>query len=473
MESRIIARKAEISILKACLESDRSEFISVYGRRRVGKTYLVRELFEAQMTFYATGLLNEETAVQIDNFNQALRARIGGVDAQAQTWREAFANLAKLIEQPHKGDKTVVFLDEVPWMDAPDSGFLAALDHFWNHFASGRHDVLLIVCGSATSWMTSNLLNNYGGLHNRLTRQIYLEPFTLAECEQYYLARGLAYTKYQMVEAYMIFGGVPYYMALMEAGLSLYQNVDALYFADRAPLRNEYPNLFNSLFKKAEWHIALIEFLSSKSKGMTREDIIKEGGFPDSGKTSELLDDLQNNGFIRVYRSFGKKKRGRFYQVVDPFVLFHLRFDDKRGLYSEKYWLQFSATPAYGAWSGIAFERVCLLHLRQIKNSLGIGGVLTEVSAWRSNWYQPGAQIDLVIDRNDKIINLCEMKFSSEEYTLDKNDDDALRNKRAAFKAETGTRKALQTTLVTTYGLRRNAYANAITVQLTLDDLFV
>jgi len=472
MEHRIIARKAEIKLLKDCYKANQSDFVAVYGRRRIGKTYLVRELFETELSFYVTGLLGESESTQIQNFNDEINARARRRIPQAENWRDAFLNLGELIKQLPNERKKVIFLDEVPWMDTAESGFLTALDHFWNHIASARHDILFIVCGSATSWMTGKLINNYGGLHNRLTRQIYLEPFTLAECEEYYQAKQIAYTRYQMVEAYMVFGGIPYYMSLMDSHLSLYQNVDALYFSDKAPLRNEYPNLMNSLFKLADKHIALVEYLASKNQGRTRDDIINEGGFSDNGRTTQLLGDLQNNGFVRSYRSFGKRKRGSFYQLIDPFILFHLRFNEKRGMYNDKYWLQFAATPAYHAWSGIAFERVCLLHLKQIKDGLGIGSVLTEASAWRSSEHQPGAQIDMVIDRNDNVINLCEMRFSSEEFLLTKKDDEDLRRRRSAFKEETRTRKALQTTLMTTFGLKENAYANTITAQLTLDDLF-
>jgi hypothetical protein len=438
----------------------------------IGKTFLVKELFEGRLAFYATGLLDEGKTAQIRNFNEEIANFGGGNLTPAEDWQSVFSNLNRLIEQSQRPGKKVIFLDEVPWMDTPRSGFLSALDHFWNRWASTRHDVLLIVCGSATSWMKSNLVNNYGGLYNRLTRQIAMAPFTLAECEILFQRKGMLFTRFQMVESYMVFGGIPYYLSLMEPRYSLYQNVDRLYFIPEAPLANEYGTLFRSLFRKADSYIRIVEALAKKGIGLTRKEVATQSGFADGGKLSGMLVDLENNGFIRSYRAFGNRKRGRIYQLIDPFILFHLRFGMKRSSYNDRFWLQFSTTPAYGSWSGVAFERVCLLHTAQIKQGLGVSGVLVEVSSWHSAGHQPGAQIDLVIDRSDKVINLCELKFSSDEYVIDKAYDAILRNKRAAFKAETSTRKGLQTTLITPFGLKKNPYANTITAQLTIDDLF-
>ncbi|MDR3315508.1 MAG: AAA family ATPase [Coriobacteriales bacterium] len=472
MSPTIIAREHEREILKSCLKSEQSEFVAVYGRRRVGKTFLVKEFFHGAFTFYATGVLGGTKEVQIANFNEEIANHGGGAFSPAANWHEAFENLNNLIAQSPRKEKKVIFLDELPWMDTEKSGLLQALDHFWNRWASTRHDVLLIVCGSATSWMLHNLIDNYGGLYNRLTREIALAPFTLAECEAYYQHRNVAYTRHQMVEAYMIFGGIPQYLRLMDARFSLYQNVDALYFTPNAPLRNEYHTLLRSLFKKAQSHQLIVEALASKGTGLTREELLEKTGLSDGGSFKRSLDDLINNGFIRSYRAFGKKERGRLYQMVDPFMLFHLRFNEKRETYNENYWLQFSPTSAHGAWSGYAFEQVCLLHIPQIRRGLGVSGVLTEVSSWRSKESDPGAQVDLVIDRRDNVVNLCEMKYVANEFVIDKAYDAVLRDKRTAFVTETKTRKVVQTTLITTFGTKHNQYSNAIPSQLTLDALF-
>jgi hypothetical protein len=470
--SAIIGRKTEQEILSECFNSKKSEFIALYGRRRVGKTFLVREIFKSDFVFYTSGVLNGTNEEQLANFNKEILNYGGTVLTPAKNWSEAFENLNTIIGSSKKVGKKVIFLDEVPWMSPPKSGFLPALDHFWNRYASMRKDVMLIICGSAASWIIENVINSTGGLHNRLTCQIHLPVFSLTECEAYYHANGINIPRYQIAEAYMIFGGIPYYMDFFKPKLSLAQNVDAIYFNENAPLRNEFTNLFRSLFKNADSHLRVIEALAVKNNGKTREEIIAATGLPEGGGLSKTLDELSTSGFIREYLAFGKKRRDRIYQLVDPFSLFHLRFNSKQKTYSTDFWLRFYTTPAHSSWAGYAFEILCLLHIPQIRQALGISGVLTEVYSWKSKSHDPGAQIDLVIDRGDRVVNLCEMKYSSSEYIISKEYDQNLRNKRSAFLAETSTRKAAHTTMITTYGLHKNMYQAGIPFEITLDDLF-
>ena len=472
MQQDIIGRELEQDILLRLLNSKSSEFVAIYGRRRIGKSFLVNELFGKKITVRVTGLFNKSKVEQIRNFNEALaEAGLKGRQ-QATDWREVFSNLNALLQGLSHEGKKIVFLDEMPWMDTPRSGFLSALEHYWNHWASHQNDVLLIVCGSATSWMVKNLVNNYGGLHNRLTRQIMLEPFTLRECEAYLKSRSIAYTRKQVVESYMAFGGVPYYMSLMSPESSLYQNIDDLYFAPTAPLRNEYTNLYHSLFRKQDGHLTIINALAKKGKGLTRQAIIKATRLSDGGGLSRTLDDLVNNGFIRFYQSFSRKQKEGLYQIIDPFTLFHLHFNEQRKVFSENYWMQFTLTPSFGNWAGYAFERVCLLHVPQIKKALGISGVLTQVYSWKSRSSVPGAQIDLVIDRHDGIASLCEAKYAQREFTIDRAYSEKLRIKREAFSAETETNRIPQTVMISASGITRNQYKEELTAQITLDDLF-
>ena len=472
-KTTIIGREAEQELLYEYLASERSEFIALYGRRRVGKTFLVREALGSDFVFYVSGVLNGTGAEQIANFNKEIISFGGNNLAPADNWSEAFSNLNSLIESSGKKGKKVVFLDEVPWMSTPKSGFLSALDHFWNRYISMRKDVLLIICGSAASWIMENVVNNTGGLHNRLTGEICLRAFTLQECEAYYRTKGIDIPRYQVAEAYMIFGGIPYYMDFFRPKYSLAQNVDEIFFRENAPLRNEYANLYRSLFRSHEGHMRVIEALASKNYGKSREEIIAETGMPEGGGISKVLGELIISGFVREYRAFGKKKRDSLYQLVDPFTLFCLRFGTKRAVYTADFWLRFCTTPAHSSWAGYAFEILCLLHIQQIRKALGISGVMTAIYSWRSKSYDPGAQIDLVIERGDQVINLCEMKYSSSEYIIDKAEDLNLRNKRSAFIAETSTRKAAHTTMITTYGLRRNPYQAGIPFEITLDEMFL
>ena len=472
----IIGRQKEQDTLRSCLESGKSEFVAVYGRRRVGKTFLIKGIFESKFTFYSTGILNGSKDAQLQTWNNEVR-RFGGADfPAASNWVQAFDNLNLLIEKTHpeanRLAKKVVFLDEMPWMATMHSDFLAGLDYFWNRWASSRKDVLLVICGSAASWMTDNIINSKGGLHNRLTRQILIEPFTIRECEQYYESNRIPMTRYQMAEAYMIFGGIPYYLSLMEPRYSLYQNVDNMYFARGAELSNEFENLYRSLFRNADHYINVVETLAKKGIGLSRADIVAGTKIADGGTLTKILSDLTISGFLREYRAYGRKKRDSLYQLVDPFSLFDIRFREMRQEHKNDYWLRFSSTPAYYTWSGLCYEKLCLLHLPQIRKRLGIAGVLTSVFSWRGEYEGTGAQIDLVIDRNDNIVNLCEIKFSSGQYQIDKEYYDTMRNKKAAFANSTRTRKYVQTTMITTFGLKRNSYSGEIVSEVVLDDLF-
>ena len=471
-----IGREKETRVLKDCYKSDKSEFVAIYGRRRVGKTFLVKELFEGEFTFYSTGILNGNKDTQLSAWNNEI-SRYGGADfPAAKTWLEAFENLNLLIERSGARDgfskKKIVFLDEIPWMATMHSDFLPSLDYFWNRWASSRKDVLLIICGSAVSWITDNVINNKGGLHNRLTRQILIEPFTLKECEQFYESRRIPMTHYQMAEAYMIFGGIPYYLSLMEPQYSLYQNVDEMYFAQGAELRNEFENLYRSLYRNADNYIRVIEALAKKGIGLTRTEIASGSKIADGGSLTKILRDLAISGFIREYKAYGQKKRDSLYQLIDFFSLFDISFREMRENHSSDYWLRFSSTPAHSAWSGFSYEKLCLLHLPQIRKKLGISGVLTSAFSWRGEYDGKGAQIDLIIDRNDSIINLCEIKFSSGRYQIDKKLYESMQNKKTAFANSTRTRKAVQMTMITTFGLVRNSHSSEIVSEVELDDLF-
>lgn len=470
---KIIGRIAEQSALKEYVESDKPEFAAVYGRRRVGKTFLIREYFNNNFAFHLTGLANAGMQVQLRNFNAALQKYGKMPYPLVNTWFEAFGQLIRLLENaPPKKAKKVVFLDELPWMDTHRSGFITALEHFWNGWASSKPDILLIVCGSSTSWMLNKLIKNYGGLHNRVTRRMVIDPFSLGECEDYYRENKIVMNRHQMVECYMTLGGIPYYLSLMNKGLSLAQNIDALCFAQNGALRDEFSSLYNSLFKHAENHVKVVESLGRKTNGMTREEIIKATKLPDGGGLTKVLEELDQCGFIRAYNTFGKKSKHQIYQLVDFYTLFYLNFIRDSRFDDEHFWTNFIENARHRAWSGYAFEQVCMVHVRQIKSKLGIAGVLTHTASWRSQKSDPGAQVDLLIDRNDHVINLCEMKYAHTEFVIDKKYEQNLRNKKDVFLRETKARKAVHLTMVTTYGVKRNEYSGLIQSEVTMDDLF-
>ncbi len=472
MKTEIVGRIREQKALMEYMDSKESEFIAIYGRRRVGKTFLVREMLGDSFAFYVTGMDNVSMQEQLLNFNLALRKSSGKEWTIAPNWLLAFDQLASYLDNLPRGNK-IVFMDELPWMDTHKSGFVSALEHFWNAWASARRDIKLIVCGSATSWMIDKLINNRGGLHNRLTHRMLITPFTLQECEWYFRSKSISYSRHEIAECYMVIGGIPFYLNQMKKGLSVAQNIDRLFFEEGALLGNEFDNLYRALFKYSEKYIKVVEALAMKGKGLSRMELIKQSGLANNGGLTTMLKELETCGFIRRYEPFGKLKKDALYQLVDFYTLFYFKFILKNRYKDNHFWTASQESPVHRAWSGYAFEMLCLCHIRQIKKALGISGVQSLVSSWRSDNAEEGAQIDLVIDRKDQTVNLCEMKYSIAEFVVDKKYDAVLRNKLAAFLAETKTRKSIQLTFVTTYGVKPNAYSSRVQSEVLLEDLFV
>jgi hypothetical protein len=470
----LIGREAEQKELQRLYNSSEAEFVVVYGRRRVGKTFLVRQFFGDRIMFSLTGVASDSLREQLRGFDDALEQH--GVTGLPPTrdWFEAFNRLRDFLARKprRKSARRVVFIDEMPWLDTPKSGFVTALEHFWNGWAAAQPDVLLVVCGSSTSWIANKLLKNRRGLHNRVTGRIVLKPFTLAECAAYYRALNIRYQPEQIVEGYMVFGGIPFYLRQMAQGLSLVQNVDRLCFAENAPLAGEFEELFHSLFNKPGRHIDVVKALAAKLKGLTREEVVAATGLTGGGGLTRVLQDLEQAGFVQRYRDFTRAKKGFYYRLVDPFTLFHLRYIEPAAGGGPDYWASRADTARRSAWSGFTFELVCLLHVEQIKRALGIAGVATQVSSWRSRSADPGAQVDLLIDRRDRVINLCEIKFTQHPFAIDKRYAETLRRKVEAFAEETGTRRDLHLTLITSAGVKPNAYSHIVQSQVALADLF-
>ena len=470
----MIGRENEKKILQACLDSDRPEFLAVYGRRRVGKTCLIKNFFQEHFTFYATGVPKLNTRQQLRIFHEALLKYGDQNRAIPRDWLDAFSRLEKLLSLPdapreYRSGKRIVFLDELPWMDTARSNFRSALDYFWNSWASTQNDLVFIVCGSATSWIINHIVKDTGGFYNRITRQIRLMPFNLNECKQLLESNGMHMTQKQMVECYMILGGIPYYLNYLTPQFSLAQNIDILFFQENGPLRYEYDRLFSSLFKSPIHHMEIIQALSSKRSGLSRTELQACRDIPDGKELTKCLDELEQCGFIRKYSDFTKAESGFIFQLTDSLTLFHLTWLKEQRIDS---WTEILNTPAYHTWCGLAFERVCLLHSAQIKNTLGISGINSHECAWRSRKTTPGAQIDLLIDRKDDVINLCEIKYAAEEFAIDAAYEKELIHKTESFRIETGTRKALLPTMITMNGLKKNAYSNVIVNEITGDDLF-
>jgi AAA+ ATPase superfamily predicted ATPase len=468
----IIGRKWEQKLLNQYLESGKPEFVAVYGRRRIGKTFLIREFFDKKFAFYFSGVENSSKQTQLENFNIAINRYSNTYFPPVKTWNRAFEQLKSVLEQSKSKKRQVIFIDELPWLDTPSSGFIPAFEYFWNTWASTRNDIFLIICGSATSWIINKLIKNRGGLHNRVTRQIALKPFSLNECEEYAKSKKLALDKKNILDYYAIIGGVPYYWEQLDKSLGLTGNIDDLFFKKNGVLRNEFDRIYNSLFKHSEKHIRVVNCIGKKRMGQTRDEIVHEAGLANGGSLTRVLEELEQCGFIRSYGNYGKKTKEKLYQLVDYISLFHLNFIQNRKVSDENYWTNMLNTPLINSWRGYAFELVCLDHISQIRRKLGISGVLTYTLSWRGKSENGGAQVDLLIERNDRIINLCEIKYADNEYVITKTMDENLRNKRSTFIAETKIRKTVHITMITTYGVKHNAYWNNIQSEVIMGDLF-
>lgn len=469
---KIVGREAERKLLQRYQESEKSELVALYGRRRVGKTYLIRCTFRDEFDFSFTGMYETSKSLQLRRFAKQL-----GVDETPKDWFEAFDLLRDHLIALKK--KTVtVFLDELPWMDTRNSHFLEAFSMFWNTWPMGTSLLKLYVCGSSTSWMLNKFIGDKGGLYGRTSRTIYLRPFTLRETGQYLTTvKNFTLTHRQILDIYMIMGGIPYYLDMLDPELSVNRNIDELFFASNAPLRAEYEFLFRSLFSNSDRYRKVVEILSQKLKGMTRKEIL-ETLKSDGGSLSKVLEDLSACDFIRSYSAIGKKNKSCIYQLTDLFCLFHIRFVTNEREQDEHYWTNLPEGMK-NAWSGYAFEQVCLHHIPQIKNKLGISGVFSNVFSWNSGPFTDddgtkwnGGQIDLLIDRRDDVINICEIKYSSEQYVITKDYEHHMMDRISLFRHCTHTRKSLVNTFITTYGVKKNIHSTSIQKEVTMDDLF-
>lgn len=466
-----LGRQNERDELMRCLHSDRSEFVIVYGRRRIGKTYLVNTVLGHFFTFAFTGSHSAPTDRELTRFAMTLTASgLDGETPMLHDWYEAFDALQRLLMAAPQGKK-VVFIDEMPWIDKRGSQFVAALEDFWNTWAATRGDIMLVACGSATSWMTNNLVENQGGLHGRITARIHLRPFTLNECEMYLHAAGCAWDRYQIVQCYMAIGGIPFYLSLIDPNKSLAQNIDNLFFDSTSRLKGEFNELYNVLFSDAAKYIDIVKLLATHPEGLTRQDIVKALRLNSGGGLSQRLDNLVACDFITTYQQVGKKN-SLIYRLTDFYTLFYYHFIEGVNTHDEQYWVYRASDRDVQAWQGTTFELVGLQHINQIKQALGIIGIRTTAAAWRATGGDK-AQIDLVLDRADRITHLCEMKFSTEEFIVTKQYAERLRYRMTLFRQATRTRHALINTLITTYGLARGIHAGVFTGCITLDDLFL
>ena len=460
----LIGRKEEISVLHDCLTSRSSELIAVYGRRRVGKTYLIRTVYKDTLCFELTGIYNASLKTQLSNFNTALSTATGKKSnlPVPANWLDAFGQLKDHISKIKNKKKKTIFFDELPWLDTKRSGFLGAFEHFWNSWASRRTDIVIVICGSAASWMIKKIVNSKGGLHNRLTRRIRLLPFSLQETSDYLKSNKVQLDDYQLLQLYMVMGGIPHYLKEVKPGQSAIQNIDRICFTKDGLLFTEFNNLYFALYENAERHIQVIKTLAAKKSGLTRNELIKGSRLSSGGTVTAILEELTESGFITVYVPLDKKSKDALYRLSDEYSLFYLKFIEGTRSTGKNTWVQKSMSASWRSWSGYAFENICLRHVPQLKKELGIEGVYSEESSWRGQYNGQSVQIDLLIDRRDRCINLCEMKFSENVFEITKSYAAELDNKVKTFRSASKTNKTIFLTMVTSFGVKDNIYKNSL-----------
>ena len=470
----IIGRTAEISKLQALAQSPRSEFLALFGRRRVGKTFLVNQVFKNQFAFKMTGVIEGRLSDQFTAFADAMEEFGYDMPERPKDWMSAFVMLKNALKKSAKDDeRRIIFIDELPALDAENSNVAGAVGYFWNSWSSLQDNVVLIICGSATSWMITNVIDSKGGLHDRLTEEMPIHPFTLREVEEYLVEHQFVWNRQMTLQAYMVFGGIPYYLSLLDNSESLVQNIDRLFFSRDTKMRREFRRLFNTLYKHPERYIDIVKALAKSRGGMTREQLAKELKCANNGHLGDKLDDLVQCDLIRknIVREKEIKSKDAIFQLCDFFSLFYLTFVDKAEIETE-YWSHHINTPEVNTWMGLAYERICMAHIPQIKRALRIDGISTLNHSWRSKTTKPAAQIDIIIERADKIVNVCEVKYCQDEYELDKEEYEKINRRRTTFINETGLRHASWLTMITTEGLKKGMYSYMIQSQVTMDDLF-
>ena len=475
----MVGRAKEIKELRRLYDKNSAEFVAIYGRRRVGKTYLVDETFSGKITFRHAGLAPDDSnpkgllKAQLEHFYNSLVLQGMEDCSKPQTWLEAFFLLEKFLQEIDDGSRQLIFIDELPWLDSPRSGFMPAFEGFWNTWGCHRKNLMVIVCGSANSWILDNLINAHGGLYNRVTYEIKLEPFSLGECEDFYKANNVKFSRYDIVQSYMVFGGIPYYLGYIDAEKSLAQNIDDIFFTKNAKLKDEYDRLFASVFESPELVKSIVSLISERNSGLTRNEILKKLNLSDGGNITRSLKALIASNFIVKYIPFGQAGRECHYKLIDPFCLFYLRFLSGRTTQNEKFWQQNSSSQALSSWRGYSFENVCFNHVEQIKKALGISGVITTVSAWsKRSDDEKGTQIDLLISRNDNVVNMCELKFYSGEFEVDKDYYKTLMNRETLLAKELSAKVVVRNTLITTFALKRNEYSGVFSNVILMDALF-
>ena len=470
----MVARQEQIELIEETLTINKSSFVAFTGRRRVGKTFLINQKYSSKMCLSVTGIQGVSTRQQISNFIQKIEEHSKQrILSKPSNWQDAFLILKNYLQTLPKTKKQVIFIDELPWMCNAKNGLLQLIAHLWNDYLSKEKHFVLVICGSSTAWITQKIINDKGGLHNRITHSVHLKPFTLAETKAFFAERKMNLTHNAIAELYMTMGGIPFYLENIKRGESPMKAVERMCFADNGLLKNEYQNLYKALFNYPENHEAIVATLALSNSGISREELIKKSKVQAGGPFTRAMNDLLLSGFVVEDVPNGKLKKGSLYRLIDEFSVFHHRFIKKNKKAGNDVWQTITASQSYKVWKGFAFETLCKKHIQEIKNALGIKNVYTTTNSFSYKNEKGGFQIDLLIDRNDNVINLCECKFYDAPFEIDKKYCLQLLTRRSEFKIASKTRKIVFNTMITNHTMKQNAYSlDCVDNQIIIDELF-
>lgn len=472
----LIGRKKERKELETIYKSGKPELVAIYGRRRVGKTFLIDQTFVNKFAFRHVALppsvndKNTNMKEQLRAFKLSLLLAGSKEKKTPKNWLDAFYELINLFKD-NNSDRLVLFFDELPWMDTPRSNFIGAFTWFWNSWASKQNNVMVIICGSSNSYIVNKLINSHDGLYDRITRKIKISPFSLYETEQYLLSNEIKLSRFNITQLYMMLGGIPYYLEQYDRELSFADNIDNIFFSKNAKLASEFDNLFSSTFDNDNLCRNIVTILNNRNKGYGRKDILEALNLKDGGEISKALDALIESDLIIKYRPFGKGKKEELYMLIDLFSYFYLHFV-KNKTFNEKFFTSNLSSQSFIAWRGYAFEKIVFIHINEILNALRISGIQSASYLWSMKDDVKGSQVDLIIDRKDNVVNLCEAKFINDEFVINKDYHQNLMNRERLISESLKKTQSVNQILITTVGLKRNEYYDDFTYVVLLDDLF-
>jgi AAA+ ATPase superfamily predicted ATPase len=406
---QFIGRKVEIAQLTALIDLPRPSIAVIYGRRRVGKSELIRHVTQGKNVLSFEGLEGQPKHKQIKNFLFQLSAQSNIREKNISDWPDALILLRTLTQD----GQWIIILDEFQWMANYQNELVSVIKMIWEKYLSQNPDLTLILCGSIASFMKSKVLKS-SALYGRTDYELNLHELNLSEISEFFPGKGSD----EVIDTAMLVGGIPKYLELISEYPSLYDALEPLAFSQDGFFKTEYDRLFASHFGKKPIFMKIIQTLATNPYGLTTGKLAKEMQVASGGTLCHQLDDLESAGFLHSIIPFDKPEGSKLrkYILMDAYVRFYhsiIRGSMKETTPPNTQFHAIMSSPRYAAWAGMAFEFLCMRHHKEISRILGFHGIPYTAGPFfqRKTLDTPGVQIDLLFERSDKILVLCEMKY--------------------------------------------------------------